>query len=101
MLKNIFTIGALSFFLILGLIGTAFASDLNFIELDESDYNIERSVNTVAAQHNAPEAANAGWVSLIELDESDYEYATPGVGSVADTQILCAEANGSGSVDCG
>ena len=101
MLKNIFTIGALSLLLTLGLVGTAFASDLNFIELDESDYNIERSVNTVAAQHKTPEPAAAGWVNLIELDESDYEYATPGIGSVTDTEILCAEANGSRSADCG
>jgi len=101
MLKNIFTIGALSLLLALGLVGTAFASDLYFIELDESDYNIERSVNTVVVQHNTPEPAAAGWVSLVELDESDYEYATPGTGSVAETEVLCAEANGSGSVDCG
>ena len=101
MLKNIFTVGALSLLLTLGLAGAAFASDLNFIELDESDYNIERSVNTVVVQQNTPEPATAGWVNLIELDESDYEYAAPGTGNVTDTEALCAEANGSSSADCG
>lgn len=78
--KNEFTIGVLALLLSIGLVGSAFASDRNYIELDESDYSevhngfdenqTYRPVQATVAQ--TPEAVVTGWVNLIELDESDY-----------------------------
>lgn len=99
--KNEFTIGVLAILLSIGLVGSAFASDRNYIELDESDYSevhngfdanqTHRPVQAAVAQTKTPEPSVTGWVNLIELDESDYEYVTPGNAS---RRVLCA---GSGS----
>ncbi len=106
--KNEFTIGILALLLSFGLVGSAFASDRNYIELDESDYGeinsgfetnadqTNSAVNAEVVQNETQVPTVAGWVNLIELDESDYEYATPGNTS---KRVLCAGTGSTGQMN--
>ncbi|GEM_PF-2982555 len=68
------TVGTLAVLLSISLVGTTFAGDRNYIELDDSDYGVVQSdIGSAVVTQNKTQASDTGeWVSLIELDESDY-----------------------------